>query len=106
MGSVQIKGLDQLQRKLKRIERNAQSMHGKQSVPFDQVLTTGFLRKNTKFSSVDEIMDLVGVKAQEDFEKLEESKLDVVVRDHSSFKSWQDMLDKAVQEWGHRKLFS
>jgi hypothetical protein len=106
MGNVKITGLDQLQRKLKKIERNAKAMDGEQSVPFDEVLTTGFLRKNTKFTSVDEIMDLVGVKSQEDFEKLEESKLDVVVREHSSFKSWQEMIGKAAQEWGHKKLFS
>lgn len=103
---IEIKGLDELQSNLKKMERKAKAMDGTHNVALEDVLTKSFLRKRTRFSSLDQIMELVDVKTKEDFENLDEPELDKVVKSHSSFRSWQQMLEEASAEWMSAKIFS
>lgn len=105
MFDIQLHGLEKLQKNLSQLEKNAKALDGKHEVPLEEVLTSAFLRRNTNFHSLDEIMDKVKVKNQKDFKELPDEDLDKIIQKGSSFSSWQEMLQKAGGEYAEKRLF-
>ncbi len=57
--SFEIKGLDELQKKLKNLQLDIEKLSGKQKVFFKNLFPTSFMRKFTQFSSIDEMINRV-----------------------------------------------
>jgi hypothetical protein len=58
----EIKGLDELSKKLDDLAERAETVNGTQEVPLSELLTPGFLAKHSRFLSEDEMFDASGFK--------------------------------------------
>ena len=94
-------GLDKLTKNLKNLE-------GKKAVPFKDLFTPQFLKKHTKFSSLEDMFakSRFTVNSQEDFKSIPDAEWDKFITDNSNFASWQEMLKVATGEWAGRRLLS
>lgn len=45
MSKFKVKGLDELQKQLKQMERAAKKLNGRQEIPFSDLFTPSFMRK-------------------------------------------------------------
>jgi hypothetical protein len=101
--SMKITGIDQLQRKLSRLQTNAQALDGKHEVPLSDLMPDSFIARHTQFSSLQEMID---ASAIEDPEDLSGEQWNSYVAANSQFSSWEEMQREAAGEWAKRKLFS
>jgi hypothetical protein len=84
------KGMDKLLKNLKRLE-------GVNKVPLTELLDNTFLRKYTQFKDFSEF--------EKEYNKTHgEKELDELITKTSKFKSWNEMIDKAAEEWTFRRL--
>jgi len=101
-----IKGLDKLQKQLKQIETNAKKLEKTKTIAFDDLFISSFMRKYTNFSTFDEFLKAGNfiVNTQEDFEAIPDHEMDVHVSKTTSFSSWENMLNKATEDYVSNKL--
>lgn len=94
---MKITGLDELQKKLKKLQDNAKRLNGSQEVSLSKLLTPEFMRKFTKFSSAKAMFEAGGFEfeSREEFDKIPRAQLDDFVRKNSRFATWQKMLREA-----------
>ena len=98
---ISIDGLDDLQKKIKDLQKRAKALDGENLVPLVDLLTIEFLNRYTSFSSVEELFEASGFKVDntEDFEKIPNDEWDEFISKNSIFKNWEEMLEKAGEEW-------
>jgi len=103
---IEIKGFDDLSKKLEDLAEKAESIHGTQEVPLSELLTPGFLAKHTRFLSEDEMFEASGFKVEtaEDFANIPDEEWDNFIQQNTPFASWSDMLSAAGTEWTQKKL--
>lgn len=103
---MRIKGLDEFQRKLTQLAKNAEKLDGKHSVPVTELLTPAFVSKHTRFSSADELFEKSGFKIEgpEDFAAIPDAEWDNYIRSISSFSGWKAMLSEATGAWTKKRL--
>lgn len=106
MAGFKNSGLDKLQRDLKRMQQNAKKLDGKQQIPFDNLFTRSFMQKHTRYSSIDALLDAGGFHARNnaEFDAIPEKDLDAHIRKTTKFKSWEDMLGEATEEYVRKQL--
>ena len=68
------------------------------NVSFNILFSDKFMRKYTTFNSFNEMIIKSGFKleTEEDFEKISDNELDLFIKNSSSFNSWEDMIQEAV----------
>ena len=103
---ITVTGLDQLQKDLKKMKNNAEKLSQKKQISFSELVTPKFMRKYTKFSSIDELLDDCGYGdlSKEEFEARPD--IDTKISERTKFKSWQEMLDTAVGDYASSQLLS
>lgn len=103
---IEIKGFDELSKKLEDLAEKAESIHGTQEVALGELLTPGFLAKHTRFLSEDEMFEASGFKIEtaEDFANIPDEEWDNFIQQNTPFASWSDMLSAAGTEWTQKKL--
>lgn len=102
------KGLDELQRNLRKLENRARELDGTHSVPLNELLHPGFVRAHIRgCSSLEDWLQKSGfrIEAAEDFKAIPDGDWDACVRSSTSFSSWEEMLNAAGAEMVKRKLF-
>lgn len=94
-----INGFDKFGSELKK-------MKGKHVVSLTEMLSNEFIRKHTKFNSVDDFLNKSGFnfESQIEFDKIPENDLDRYAKVNTSFHTWQQMLDKAGTLWAEKML--
>ncbi|ANC75505.1 hypothetical protein ABE65_000950 [Fictibacillus phosphorivorans] len=99
-------GMKQLQNRLKELENNAEELEKTKSISFEELFTNSFMHQFTSFSSMEEMIEKspYTVNSSKDFAAIPDDEWDVYVRSHTSFTSWQEMLDKAGTDYAVRKL--
>ena len=99
-------GINDLQKELKRLQRAAKELDGTHEVPFSDLFTSGFMRKYTSFDSIDALLETGGFQAEtsEEFDAIPEATLDKHIAASTKFRSWQEMLKTATEEYFSRKL--
>jgi len=102
----EMKGLDEIQKKLHDLEVRAKQMRGEHKIPVNEVLTVEFMRQHTKFGSFDEMIEASGQKVEsaEDFDAIPDDVWDDFVRTTTEFKSWEAMLGAAGALWAQKKM--
>ncbi len=102
---IEIKGLDELSKKLEQIAENAEAIQGTQ-IPLEELLTPGFLAKHTRFLSTDELFEASGftIENAEDFEKIPDDEWDSFIQQNTPFATWSDMLSAAGNEWAQKNI--
>ena len=106
MGSIKFRGFDNMQKKFKQMQRATEELSRTHEIPFPDLFTTAFMRKYTSFVSFVELMDAGGFHAEssEEFEAIPEDLFDKHIAATTRFKSWQEMLDTATEQYISRKL--
>ena len=104
--SFKIDGFDELEKQLKKIEDSVNEHAGTTEVGFDELFNPSFMKSYTDFNNMDEFFDKspFEVETNEDFEKLDESELDLYVDKITRFSSWEEMLHKAGELYYAKKL--
>lgn len=99
--SVKVKGFDQLQTRLQRLQRNAETLSGTQEVSFDKLFTPSFMIRYTNTATFDDFLNSGGyhVNSKEDFEAIPDKEFDAYVKENTKFNSWHDMLQAAAQAY-------
>jgi len=102
----EIRGLDEAMRSLKRMQDNVWRLEGQHNIKTSDLLAPDFMRRYTKVASFDALIDASGfnVESQADCDAISDAEWEKVVREHTSFSSWQDMLGKAAEEYASRQL--
>lgn len=103
---VEIKGLDEVRRKLKDLEARGRALHGSHQIPVRELLTHDFMRRHTRFASFEAMVAASGFKVEsaEDFAAIPDADWDTFIRGATRFAGWKAMLGAAGQEWTARKL--
>ena len=106
MSGIKIDGLDDLQRELNRMQKNARELNGKHEIPFNQLFDRAFMRRYTRFASLDELLEAGGFHARtnDEFEAIPEKELDAYISKCTNFKSWEAMLQEATDQYVLSKL--
>jgi hypothetical protein len=101
-----ITGLDEMQRKVKELERRLQSLDGTHSEPMEDLFPPEFMQSYTDFGTFGELMDASGfkVESQEDFDNLPAQEWKEFISSRTHFEDWQEMLSAAGKEWAARQL--
>lgn len=106
MSRVRIRGLDQFQRNLRKLQEKAEKIGGTRIVPIDELLTPTFVSRFTDFNNFQELVDASGfqVNSQEDFDSIPDEEWDAYIAKNSLFSSWEDMLNTAFAEQVKQQL--
>lgn len=106
MFEFKVDGLDELQKQLENMEKAAKELEGTKEIPLTELFTDDFMKRNTDFSTLDEMFEAFGYSnsTQEEFEKIPDEEIDLKVSNSTIFSSWQDMLDKALDFYVSDKL--
>lgn len=105
MAKIKFDGLDQLSKDLKKLEQNAKKLNGKK-IPLQELFTTAFMRKYTKYSSIDALFKAGGfiIESDADLEAIPQKELDAHIAKNTKFRSWDKMLDEAADQYITKQL--
>ncbi len=83
----------------KKLGKAAEETSG--SVSFDKLFNKGFMAKHSNLQTIDEMFDKAGlvIESEGDFTALPEETLSSIVKQHTKFSSWEEMLGKASEEY-------
>jgi len=104
--SIEIKGLDKIQKNLKSLQREIHKISREQKVPLNNIFPSSFMSKFTQFSSFNEMVNKspFRVKTEEDFKNIPDKDWDAYVREKTSFNSWDEMLSKAGEQYFGKQI--
>ena len=99
---------EKLSKKLSKLTDNAKELEKTSSIPFEDLLTSTFLKKYTSLDSLELfIKDSPFTDINfSNFENINELELDNYVRTISSFSTWSEFIKTACSEYVRNKLFS
>lgn len=97
---------EDLEKNLNQIEKNANDISGTNRIPFDELFNSDFMKKNTKFNSIEDFLlaSPEKISNDEELEASDESVLDSFVCAETKFNSWEDFYLEASQEFIAKKL--
>lgn len=101
---LKIEGLKELERKLNTLTRKIEGLGGEHSVPLPELFPPEFMRANTRFSTIEEMLEAKGVKNAEEFKLLPDDEWDSFVTETTSLGSWEEMKGAGAKEWVSRRL--
>src|SRR4051794_1950666 len=89
-----------------KLKRNLQKLEHTHSVQLNELMNREFMRRNTQFLSVDEMVAKSGfeVNSIDDFKALPDAEWDEFICNHTRFGSWREMQEVAVQAWTKKQL--
>lgn len=96
-----IKGMDDVIKNLKNWQQKIQQLQGTHKVSVKELFSAGFMKRHTKFASFDAMVTASSFKVEneEDFKKIPDAEWDAYVRSSTKFANWQEMINKAGEEW-------
>lgn len=102
----EIRGLDEMKKRLEAISEAAKNLEGEHSVKLAILFPSEFMRKYTRSQTIDEFLQATGYKmeSQADFDAIPETAMDSFVRARTRFKTWEEMLGKATEEYIARRM--
>lgn len=106
MSGFEMRGFDELKKKLKQLGDNAKALDGTHAVQLNDLFPTAFLQRYTEFQSVEDMFEKSGFKVSspEDFKNIPDAEWDAFIQKHTRFPSWEKMQEKAAAELMSRKL--
>ena len=101
---MKISGLDDLERKLKKLEKAAESVDGE--VKLSELFNESFMRRHSSYPTFDSLLENCGYPCEtaEDFEAIPDAEFDAYIRKVTTFISWEEMRTVAAQEHVKKKL--
>lgn len=104
----EIRGLNDVKRKLDRMSRNVQALSGSHDIPASELFPPTFMRLHTKVASFEALLEAgrFKVESQDDFEAIPDAEWENTVRSYTSFLSWHEMQEKAAEEYFRKKIMT
>ncbi|MFC7678247.1 hypothetical protein [Paenibacillus sp. GCM10028914] len=105
--NIEFGELDQLEKKLKNIQENAEKLSDlQQEVHTDDLFPDSFVQMYTSSSSFNDLLRAAGYKghSQEEFEDFVNTHLDNYLETHSKITTWKEFQDKAVTSYVAKRL--
>ena len=104
--TFKITGLDEFQKKLSDLGQKAESLNGEHQVPFTELFNTSFMQHYTNFESFEALTEAGGfkVESEDDFKAIPDQEWDEHISKTTRFSDWQEMMNKAGEEWTRKKL--
>lgn len=101
-------GLDEAQKRVRRLETNMRALAGTNAVAARELFTPSFMRQHSHVPTFDALIKAGGfqVESSEDFAAIPDQEWEAVIRQHTDFGSWQEMLEKAGEEYAKQELMS
>lgn len=102
---IRIESFDEFHRNLDKFQKNIERLQDAE-VPFSELFPSGFMARNTNFTSFDDLLAKSGfkVETEEDFVNIPDVEWDVFIASDTRFANWEEMLQKAFEEYAQRKL--
>lgn len=88
---------------LKKLQRNLDAINGQHDVKITDLMTDSFVQRHSKFKSLQALFDASGIEKSEDIGNETFTKF---IATHTSFGNWDEMKNKAAEEYLKRKLES
>lgn len=106
MSRFKVQGFDELEKDLKKLQKNAKKLDRQKKIPFSDLFTPEFMSKYTSFASFDELLSAGGFHAEtsEEFEEIPEAAFDAHIAATTKFPTWEDMLDEATSQYVTKAL--
>lgn len=106
MAKSSVSGFDEINKELEKLAKNADKLSKKKSVSFEELFTDAFIKRRTKCSSLSDFISESGFdwSSQKAFEAIPDDQLDDFVRSVSKFKSFQEMMDEAGEEYVKKQM--
>lgn len=103
---ISFEGFDDLERKIRELAKGAEDLEGEHSVSFEELFPEVFMRANTDFESIDQMIESSGFKIEttEEFEAIPDDEWDTFIGEHTRFADWDEMMGSAVEDWAVGKL--
>lgn len=91
---------------IRKLETKLRKLENTREVSLTDLLTTGFLRQYTSFSSLEDMLENEECPLTDDKElsEIPLESLDGFAKKHTSFSSWSEMIDKALDVWIGKQL--
>lgn len=88
---------------LDNLQRKSKALDGMHRIPFHELFSAQFMRQHTQYGNFQALLDASGY-GDMDFEDIPDGAWDQAIRVHTSFASWQEMLNAAATKWAGKKL--
>ena len=91
---------------LDKIKNKINKLDGNGKVRFRDIFTAEFMENNTDFNSINQMFKQSDfeIRNEEDFNNLDENKLNCYVAENTDFSDWDEMTEKAISEWVKKEL--
>jgi hypothetical protein len=86
---------------LEKFRKKVEAISGEQSLPLNELMPDSFMRKYTKFETLQSMVDAAEINSPEEFQS---DRWNQFVAEHTQFANWQEMNQVAAVEWYKRKL--
>lgn len=103
MATFRVKGLDQMQKQLERLQKNAEALDGTHHIPMNELFPSSFMGSHSSYSTFQKMYDASPFKDMA-FEKIPDAEWDEYVRQSTKFVSWEKMREAATEEWAKTRL--
>src|SRR5580692_6194018 len=102
MFKLEMKGFDEVQKRLGDMAKRAAELDGKQQqVPLSELLNDRFIPEHSSLASFDELLAAspFKVETKEDFEAIPDAEWNAYIAANTSFESWEEMQHQAAGEY-------
>ena len=101
MASFKIQGLEDFEKQLKKLQKNAKELGKQKTVPLGQLFPEQFMRKYTAFATISDFFESGGfrIETQEDLDAIPEDSLNLHVSTSTKFKNWKEMGEEALSQY-------
>ncbi len=107
---VDVRGIGEFNRKLKRLARNLKSLEGENRVPLSELLTSKFLGTHSRFLRLEDLVRAGGFVGEEEpvtleaFKAIPGAEWDAWIAEASDFANWEEMQKAAAVEYMKRRI--
>lgn len=81
------------------LEKLAENNGPQQAVSYQDIFNPQFMQKNTSFTTIDVFVREAGVKEFPALDAMPQDKLNAFVKKETKFNSWEEMQQRAVNEY-------
>lgn len=104
---LKITGLEEFQRKLEQMRRNAEQLDGQHQVALTDLFPPAFMRRHTSVADFEAFCreGEIDASTPQAFADMSPTRMDEAVQRLTGFGSWEDMKRAGAADWARRRLF-
>ena len=101
----ELKGLEKLSKNLDKLTKELEPFK-KQEISFNERFSLEFMTKYTQFKTINEMVEKspFKVESEKDVKNIPDKEWDNYVKEKTSFQSWDEMMNKAGEEYLGKKV--